>query len=88
MPRPSARPAVDAGMFVTGSHDCSVCVWDTNAAEVVASFQLPKKVSRATETLRSWKTLWLAFETHGSCFGDTWVMFCELVTGAPNHRAV
>ncbi|MEW5302760.1 MAG: hypothetical protein WDW36_005509 [Sanguina aurantia] len=36
---------VDSGLFVTGSYDNNVCVWDTNSLERVGNFKLPGRVS-------------------------------------------
>ncbi|KAG2501789.1 hypothetical protein HYH03_000289 [Edaphochlamys debaryana] len=71
---------VDTGLFVTGSHDCEVKVWDTNALEVVTSFRLPKKVaSVAMSPLAACHSLVAA-----GC-EDTDVRLCDFTSGAVSH---
>ncbi|CAN6721741.1 unnamed protein product [Malus baccata var. baccata] len=42
---------VDAGLFVTGSYDHHINVWDTNTMQVVMDFKMPGKVYRTAMSL-------------------------------------
>ncbi|KAI9201337.1 hypothetical protein LWI28_021791 [Acer negundo] len=35
---------IDTGLFITGSHDHYVRVWDTNSTQVVMNFKMPEKI--------------------------------------------
>ncbi|KAG2444755.1 hypothetical protein HXX76_001499 [Chlamydomonas incerta] len=71
---------VDTGLFVTGSHDCFAKVWDTNAAEVVASFQLPKKVTSVAMSYVSTSHCLIACGCE-----DTNLRLCDPTSGAITH---
>ncbi|PNH03673.1 DNA excision repair protein ERCC-8, partial [Tetrabaena socialis] len=73
---------VDTGLFVSGSHDCSVKVWDTNAPhpEVVRLFQLPKRVTGvAMSGIAATHCLVAA-----GC-EDTLLRLCDPTSGAVTH---
>ncbi|KXZ44195.1 hypothetical protein GPECTOR_71g556 [Gonium pectorale] len=71
---------VDTGLFVSGSHDCLVKVWDTNALEVVANFQLPKKVTSVAMSHVAAAHCLVA----AGC-EDTAVRLCDPASGAVSH---
>ncbi|GFR39832.1 hypothetical protein Agub_g326 [Astrephomene gubernaculifera] len=71
---------VDTGLFVTGSHDCSVKVWDTNAVEEVVSFQLPKKVSAVAMSLVA-----VGHSLVAAGCEDTQLRLCDPTSGAVTH---
>ncbi|GLC58260.1 hypothetical protein PLESTB_001339000 [Pleodorina starrii] len=71
---------VDTGLFVTGSYDCNVKVWDTNEIEVVGTFQLPKKVTGVAMSLVAAAHTLIA----ASC-EDTHVRLCDPTSGAITH---
>ncbi|GLI69959.1 hypothetical protein VaNZ11_014704, partial [Volvox africanus] len=71
---------VDTGLFVTGSYDCQVKVWDTNEVEVVSTFQLPMRVTGVAMSLVATSHTLIA----SSC-EDTNVRLCDLTSGAITH---
>ncbi|KFK44662.1 hypothetical protein AALP_AA1G287500 [Arabis alpina] len=71
---------IDTGMFITGSYDHYIKVWDTNTAQVVRDFKMPGKVYRtAMSSLATSHTL-IAAVTE-----DVQVRLCDIVSGAAAH---
>ncbi|CAN8291141.1 unnamed protein product [Cochlearia groenlandica] len=71
---------IDTGLFVTGSYDHYVKVWDTNTAQAVVDFKMPGKVYRtAMSSLATTHTL-IAAGTE-----DVQVRLCDIASGAFSH---
>lgn len=71
---------VDTGLFITGSYDHFVNVWDTNTTQVVVNFKMPGKVYKtAMSTLSTSHTL-IAVGTE-----DVQVRLCDITSGAFAH---
>ncbi|XP_024635204.1 WD repeat-containing protein ATCSA-1 isoform X1 [Medicago truncatula] len=71
---------IDTGLFITGSYDHHVNVWDTNTTQVVVNFKMPGKVYKtAMSTLSTSHTL-IAAGTE-----DVQVRLCDIASGAFAH---
>lgn len=71
---------IDTGLFITGSFDHDVKVWDTNTTQVVMDFKMPGKVyGTAMSSIATSHTLIAA----GSA--DVQVRLCDVASGAFTH---
>lgn len=71
---------VDTGLFVTGSYDHHVNVWDTNTTQVVANFKMPGKVYRTAMSSLATSHMLIAVGTE-----DVQVRLCDIASGALSH---
>ncbi|KAH7846776.1 hypothetical protein Vadar_018017 [Vaccinium darrowii] len=71
---------VDTGLFITGSYDHHVNVWDTNTTQVVMNFKLPGKVYRAAMSSLATSHMLIAAGTE-----DVQVRLCDIASGAFSH---
>ena len=71
---------VDTGLFVTGSYDHHVNVWDTNTTQVVANFKMPGKVYRTAMSSLATSHMLIAVGTE-----DVQVRLCDVASGALSH---
>ncbi|XP_057430118.1 WD repeat-containing protein ATCSA-1 [Lotus japonicus] len=71
---------IDTGLFVTGSYDHHVNVWDTNTTQVVVNFKMPGKVYRTAMSTLSTSHMLIASATE-----DVQVRLCDIATGAFTH---
>lgn len=71
----------DTGIFVTGSSDKSVRVWDTNEMTTVETFKFPGHVYDAELTERSGKTSNLI----AVAISDHQVKLCDMKSGSDTH---
>ncbi|KAL8487668.1 hypothetical protein ACS0TY_024114 [Phlomoides rotata] len=71
---------IDTGMFVTGSYDHHINVWDTNTAQVVMNFKMPGKVYRNAMSPIARSHMLIAAGTE-----DVQVRLCDMGTGAFAH---
>ncbi|XP_042405936.1 WD repeat-containing protein ATCSA-1 isoform X1 [Zingiber officinale] len=71
---------VDTGLFVTGSFDHYVKVWDTNMAQVVMDFKMPGKVYGTAMSSVAKAHMLIAA---GSA--DVQVRLCDIASGAFTH---
>ncbi|XP_020247940.1 DNA excision repair protein ERCC-8-like [Asparagus officinalis] len=71
---------VDTGLFITGSFDHYVKVWDTNTTQVVMDFKMPGKVYGATMSSIATTHMLIAA---GSA--DVQVRLCDIASGAFTH---
>ncbi|KAK8584958.1 hypothetical protein V6N13_138900 [Hibiscus sabdariffa] len=71
---------VDTGLFVTGSYDHYVKVWDTNTTQVVMSFKMPGKVYRTAMSPLATSHMLIAAGTE-----DVQVRLCDIASGAFAH---
>ncbi|WOK96561.1 hypothetical protein Cni_G05268 [Canna indica] len=71
---------VDTGLFVTGSFDHYVKVWDTNTTQVVMDFKMPGKVYGTAMSSISKAHMLIAA---GSA--DVQVRLCDIASGAFTH---
>ncbi|KAL8487667.1 hypothetical protein ACS0TY_023673 [Phlomoides rotata] len=67
-------------MFVTGSYDHHINVWDTNTAQVVMNFKMPGKVYRNAMSPIARSHMLIAAGTE-----DVQVRLCDMGTGAFAH---
>ncbi|KAI4321088.1 hypothetical protein MLD38_034509 [Melastoma candidum] len=71
---------VDTGLFVTGSYDHLIKVWDTNTTQAVMNFKMPGKVySTSMSSLATFHML-IAVGTE-----DVQVRLCDVASGAFSH---
>ncbi|XP_010909113.1 WD repeat-containing protein ATCSA-1 isoform X2 [Elaeis guineensis] len=71
---------VDTGLFITGSFDHYIKVWDTNTTQVVMDFKMPGKVYRtAMSSIATTHMLIAAGST------DVQVRLCDIASGAFTH---
>ncbi|KAH9692512.1 WD repeat-containing protein ATCSA-1 [Citrus sinensis] len=68
---------VDTGLFVTGSYDHYVKVWDTNCTRVVMNFKMPGKVYRTAMSPLAASHMLIAAGTE-----DVQVRLCDIASGA------
>ncbi|KAL6215400.1 hypothetical protein ACLB2K_014830 [Fragaria x ananassa] len=71
---------VDTGLFVTGSYDHHVNVWDTNTTQVVMNFKMPGKVYRTAMSSLATSHMLIAAGTE-----DVQVRLCDIASGAFSH---
>ncbi|XP_076955113.1 WD repeat-containing protein ATCSA-1-like isoform X1 [Bidens hawaiensis] len=71
---------VDTGLFVTGSYDHHIKVWDTNTTEVVMDFKMPGKVYRTAMSSLATSHMLIAAATE-----DVQVRLCDMASGAFAH---
>lgn len=71
---------VDTGLFVTGSYDHFINVWDTNTTQVVMNFKMPGKVYKTAMSTLSTSHMLIAAGTE-----DVQVRLCDIASGAFSH---
>ncbi|GAB2293845.1 WD repeat-containing protein ATCSA-1 [Dionaea muscipula] len=71
---------VDTGIFVTGSYDHFINVWDTNTTQVVMNFKMPGKVYKTAMSSLSTSHMLIAAGTE-----DVQVRLCDIASGAFAH---
>ncbi|CAI8599335.1 unnamed protein product [Vicia faba] len=71
---------IDTGLFVTGSYDHYVNVWDTNTTQVVVNFKMPGKVYKTAMSTLSTSHMLIAVGTE-----DVQVRLCDIASGAFAH---
>ncbi|GAB4839304.1 WD repeat-containing protein ATCSA-1 [Ancistrocladus abbreviatus] len=71
---------IDTGLFITGSYDHYVNVWDTNTTQVVMSFKMPGKVYRTAMSPLATSHMLLAAGSE-----DVQVRLCDIASGAFAH---
>ncbi|GLU15935.1 hypothetical protein SLE2022_323870 [Rubroshorea leprosula] len=71
---------VDTGLFITGSYDHYIKVWDTNTTQVVMDFKMPGKVYRTAMSPLATSHMLIAAGTE-----DVQVRLCDIASGAFAH---
>ncbi|KAJ4701616.1 DNA excision repair protein ERCC-8 [Melia azedarach] len=71
---------IDTGLFITGSYDHYVKVWDTNSTQVVMNFKMPGKVYRTAMSSLATSHMLIAAGTE-----DVQVRLCDIASGAFAH---
>ncbi|CAA3025702.1 DNA excision repair ERCC-8 [Olea europaea subsp. europaea] len=71
---------VDTGLFITGSYDHHINVWDTNTTQVVMTFKMPGKVYRTAMSSIAKSHMLIASGTE-----DVQVRLCDISSGAFSH---
>ncbi|XP_065846893.1 WD repeat-containing protein ATCSA-1-like [Euphorbia lathyris] len=71
---------VDTGLFITGSYDHYIKVWDTNSTQVVMNFKMPGKVYRTAMSPLATSHMLIAAGTE-----DVQVRLCDIASGAFAH---
>ncbi|XP_012838785.1 PREDICTED: DNA excision repair protein ERCC-8 isoform X1 [Erythranthe guttata] len=71
---------IDTGLFVTGSYDHHINVWDTNTTQVVMNFKMPGKVYRTAMSSIARSHMLVAAGTE-----DVQVRLCDIASGAFAH---
>ncbi|KAJ8762613.1 hypothetical protein K2173_008052 [Erythroxylum novogranatense] len=71
---------IDTGLFVTGSYDQCVKVWDTNTTQVVMNFKLPGKVYKTAMSSLASSHMLIATGTE-----DVQIRLCDIASGAFAH---
>ncbi|XP_060971349.1 WD repeat-containing protein ATCSA-1 isoform X1 [Cannabis sativa] len=71
---------VDTGLFITGSFDHHINVWDTNTTQVVNTFKMPGKVYKTAMSSLSTSHMLIAAGTE-----DVQVRLCDIASGAFAH---
>ncbi|KAL1217204.1 WD repeat-containing protein ATCSA-1 [Cardamine amara subsp. amara] len=71
---------IDTGLFVTGSYDHYVKVWDTNTSQAVVDFKMPGKVYRTAMSSLAMSHTLIAAGTE-----DVQVRLCDIASGAFSH---
>ncbi|XP_052190814.1 WD repeat-containing protein ATCSA-1-like [Diospyros lotus] len=71
---------IDTGLFITGSYDHHINVWDTNTTQVVMNFKMPGKVYRTAMSPVSASHMLIAAGTE-----DVQVRLCDVASGAFVH---
>ncbi|KAG2698981.1 hypothetical protein I3760_07G172400 [Carya illinoinensis] len=71
---------VDTGLFITGSYDHHINVWDTNSTQVVMNFKMPGKVYRTAMSSVATSHMLIAAGTE-----DVQVRLCDIASGAFAH---
>ncbi|KAG0600734.1 hypothetical protein M758_11G057500 [Ceratodon purpureus] len=71
---------VDTGLFVTGSYDKNINLWDTNTHQVELQFKMPGKVYAIAMSAMATTHMLVAAGTE-----DVRVRLCDLATGACTH---
>lgn len=71
---------IDTGLFITGSFDHFINVWDTNTTQVVVNFKMPGKVYRTAMSSIARSHMLIATGTE-----DVQVRLCDIASGAFTH---
>ncbi|CAI9116015.1 OLC1v1017059C1 [Oldenlandia corymbosa var. corymbosa] len=71
---------IDTGLFVTGSYDHHINVWDTNTTQVVMNFKMPGKVYKTAMSALATSHMLIATGTE-----DVQVRLCDIASGAFAH---
>ncbi|KAL6527342.1 WD repeat-containing protein ATCSA-1 [Orobanche gracilis] len=71
---------IDTGLFITGSYDHHINVWDTNTMQVVMNFKMPGKVYRNSMSSVARSHMLIAAGTE-----DVQVRLCDIASGAFAH---
>ncbi|KAF8023088.1 hypothetical protein BT93_F0550 [Corymbia citriodora subsp. variegata] len=71
---------IDTGLFVTGSYDHYIKVWDTNSTQVVMNFKMPGKVYSTSMSSLATSHMLIAAGTE-----DVQVRLCDIASGAFAH---
>jgi DNA excision repair protein ERCC-8 len=71
---------IDTGLFITGSYDHHINVWDTNTTQVVMNFKMPGKVYRTAMSSVATSHMLIAAGTE-----DVQVRLCDISSGAFSH---
>lgn len=71
---------IDTGLFITGSYDHYVNVWDTNTTQVVVNFKMPGKVYKTAMSPVATSHMLIAAGTE-----DVQVRLCDISSGAFAH---
>ncbi|XP_021889609.1 DNA excision repair protein ERCC-8 isoform X2 [Carica papaya] len=71
---------IDTGLFITGSYDHYIKVWDTNTTQVVMNFKMPGKVHRTAMSPLATSHMLIAAGTE-----DVQVRLCDIHSGAFSH---
>ncbi|CAN1135674.1 WD repeat-containing protein ATCSA-1 [Linum perenne] len=71
---------IDTGLFVTGSYDHYIKVWDTNSTQLVMNFKIPGKVYRTAMSPLATSHMLIAAGTE-----DVQVRLCDIASGAFAH---
>ncbi|XP_057249195.1 WD repeat-containing protein ATCSA-1 isoform X2 [Beta vulgaris subsp. vulgaris] len=71
---------IDTGLFVTGSYDHHINVWDTNTTQVVMNFKMPGKVYKTAMSPIATSHMLIASGTE-----DVQVRLCDIASGAFSH---
>ncbi|XP_068314181.1 WD repeat-containing protein ATCSA-1-like [Pyrus communis] len=71
---------VNTGLFVTGSYDHHINVWDTNTTQVVMDFKMSGKVYRTAMSPLATSDMLIAAGTE-----DVQVRLCDIASGAFAH---
>ncbi|KAE9458784.1 hypothetical protein C3L33_09307, partial [Rhododendron williamsianum] len=71
---------VDTGLFITGSYDHHINVWDTNTTQGVINFKLPGKVYTTAMSSLATSHMLIAAGTE-----DVQVRLCDIASGAFSH---
>lgn len=71
---------IDTGLFVTGSYDHHINVWDTNTSQVVMDFKMPGKVYKTAMSSIATSHMLIAAATE-----DVQVRLCDMASGAFAH---
>ncbi|KAF3446550.1 hypothetical protein FNV43_RR11730 [Rhamnella rubrinervis] len=71
---------VDTGLFITGSYDHHINVWDTNTTQVVMNFKMPGKVYKIAMSSLATSHMLIAAGTE-----DVQVRLCDIASGAFAH---
>lgn len=71
---------IDTGLFITGSYDQFINVWDTNTKQVVMNFKMPGRVYKTAMSPLANSHMLLAAGTE-----DVQVRLCDISSGAFTH---
>ncbi|XP_019415693.1 PREDICTED: DNA excision repair protein ERCC-8-like isoform X1 [Lupinus angustifolius] len=71
---------IDTGLFITGSYDHHINVWDTNTTKVVVNFKMPGKVYKTAMSTLATSHMLIAAGTE-----DVQVRLCDIASGAFAH---
>nr|XP_016444105.1 PREDICTED: DNA excision repair protein ERCC-8-like isoform X1 [Nicotiana tabacum] len=71
---------IDTGLFITGSYDHYINVWDTNTTQVAVNFKMPGKVYKTAMSPVATSHMLIAAGTE-----DVQVRLCDISSGAFSH---
>ncbi|GFY96015.1 transducin/WD40 repeat-like superfamily protein [Actinidia rufa] len=71
---------IDTGLFITGSYDHHINIWDTNTTQMVMNFKMPGKVYRTAMSSLATSHMLIASGTE-----DVQVRLCDIASGAFSH---